>query len=458
MKDERLSAVDASFLDVEGQGPAIAVGGSIVLEGTAPSTDEIKDFLRSRRDRMQRLFQRLESSTVPVLRRAKWVDADVDLDYHVRSGWVAGDPHGLDGAVAKLMEQPMDRDRPLWTVTAFDDIGEPDAWALVWRIHHTVADGQGVSMLLGQTCDLSPDGPPTLTDAMVQLGRNRAAKDREAADEEERNALEGALRELTASVRRLADMARRLPDTARSYGELVPRTGSELAGEVSAGRSYATVEASLADAKRAGKSLGATVNDVILAAVADSFTALLRAAGVEVAGREIRALMPVTMRPPGNAESNNQVSILPVVLPLGVDDPAERLAAVNRSTQIGKGSLQPLLNDAMMGLVTRFVPNAVQEAATLVYPKVGQYFADTLVTNVPGPQVPLYFMGRAIRAQYPIVPIASPLRFIVAISSFNGKLDISVTSDDEHWADAIALAAGVRSSLARMAEQLPAQA
>src|SRR5690606_1649070 len=117
--------------------------------------------------------------------------------------------------------------------------------------------------------------------------------------------------------------------------------------------------------------------------------------------------------------SNNQVTILPVVLPLGVDDPVELLAQVHQATMIGKQSLSTEITDSLVSLVTRLVPNVVQEAAAEVSGPLMGYFGDTCITNVPGPPIPMYVLGRQIQAQYPVLPVAEPILFGVAITSLN---------------------------------------
>ncbi len=348
------------------------------------------------------------------------------------------------------MSEPLDHDRPLWQMHLFPTIGEPGHWGLVWIIHHTIADGQGVSVLVGYFLDLAPEGAPTMTEAALDFAHQKLDK-KEAEANDSSGLVDNVVGQLSSSFDQLKSTAMRTPATIKTFSDLRPKLPSQFTGVASDGRSNVCVSAPLSDAKRTGKAVGSTVNDVVMAAVASSFTELLRADGGEVEGRQIRCLMPVSMRDPRNEDINNQVVVAPVVLPLGIDDPVERLKVIHQATNQTKTSLQPLITDQVAGLASRWLPNALQAAGSAAFGAVADLFCDTLLTNVPGPQFPLYFMGRHIVASFAIMPVVTPLLFLVAITSYDGAMNISVTSDDEHWDDAIALAEGIRDSLNEMA-------
>ncbi|MEI6621269.1 MAG: wax ester/triacylglycerol synthase domain-containing protein [Actinomycetes bacterium] len=459
----RISAVDSGFLDAEtGDTPSVTIGACMIVDGQAPELSAIRELIRSRRTSVSRLFQRLERSSVAEVNRAKWVDDEPDLEYHVAAGEIGDDPRGLNGAVAKLMERQLDRDRPLWEATVFAALNEPDKWAIVWRLHHTIADGQGASMLIGNLCELSAEGGITLTDFMinearVQLDPLQSPQDpagpmADGMDEVTVGAaLKTALEGLNASAAKIRQAAALVPNTVRSLLDFAPHTPSELTGVPTHGRSWAALEGSLAAAKTVGHALDSTVNDVILAAVALGFRAVLQSRGTDTTGMFVRFLMPVSLRDPRDATSNNQVTILPVVLPLDADDPRALIEAVHASTSTGLHSLSPQISDGLVGLATRFVPNLLQEAVAGQAGHILGYFGDTCVTNVRGPQMPIYFMGQQISAQYPVLPIAAPLRLGVAISSLTGRLQITVTGDDQSWDEVELLAATIAESLEQMA-------
>lgn len=453
---ERINAIDSMFLDESSEdGPPLAIGTCLVLPGRAPHVSEVRELLASRKALMPRLFQRLKRSRVREIIRASWVDDDPDLRHHVTVSHIGDDPRGLAGAVAKVMERPMDRSRPLWDVTLFPALPGAPGWALVFRVHHTVADGEAAVLLLGQLCEMEPHGTITLTQAgmAVSSAHHRPAHPHQHAEAHRQmsaspgDALRSALGSLSASVDEIREIAGRIPDTARSLSNFLPRKATQLTGTPSDGRSWAVVESSLATVQAAGRQLGGTVNDVILAACAIGFTAVLRSRGSDPAGQEVRCFMPITLREPGDTTASNQVSILPVSLPLGVDDLREVLTRVHESTSIAKSSLGPSISGMLAGVVTAVVPNLVEELAGAQAPKVGGYFGDVCITNVIGPQFPVFFMGREIASMYPILPIGQPLLIGISIFSYNGNLEITVSGDDESWDDVELLARTITRSL-----------
>ncbi len=457
MSTDRLNVTDAAFLEMDDGGPAQTVGARIVIAGEPPTIEELREFVESRRDRTPRLYQRVQRSGLSVIKRGKWVDCDVDPTYHIREEEIGDDPRGFDGAVGRLISAPMDLDRPLWSMHLFRDIGQEGQFGIVWISHHSMADGQGTNILVGHFQDLSPDGPPTLTDAMLKAAHDRL--DTPAlADDGETKFVEKAVAELARSWDAVKDAAMRMPATVETFGELLPKKKTELTGRISEGRSNVAVTGSLADAKIAGRTVGATVNDVVMAAVAAGFTDLLKSKGSDVEGRSIRCLMPVTMRDPRNDTINNQVAIAPVVLPLGIDDPVERLKIIHDSTVAAKLSLLPMLTDQIAGIASRWLPNALQETISGIASgpgvHVSRLVADTVLTNVPGAQFPIYFMGRRMVSAHALMPLSDPVRFLVAILSYDGDMNISVTSDDAHWDDAYILAGGIRDALSGIAQAL----
>ncbi len=234
------------------------------------------------------------------------------------------------------------------------------------------------------------------------------------------------------------------PATVRGLLRLHPALPSDLTGAPAAGRDWRSLRLSLADVKQAGKAHGATVNDVLMSAVAGGFREVIVANGQDPSERTVRAVMPVSLRRPGDARSNNQVSMLPIELPVGEIDPVARLGAVVRQTMQGKKSLVPAIVGSMSEVVDKAFPAPLVEA---VAPKFGWAFgwlSDTLVTNVRGPSEPLYFLGNEVRYLSPIIPIGSTLRTVVGINSYNGTVNISVTGDSQHGRDDKVLLDGIR--------------
>ncbi len=213
------------------------------------------------------------------------------------------------------MEQSLPAGQPLWDMWVVD--GLEDSWALVWRVHHTIADGVGAMLLLGHGFDSEPGGGPTLADAIL----NQPVPPREPGCQQ------GSCPGCTASGPRSAPCGRRHPHAIPAAWALAPRPPSPLTGAVGPRRVWASVDVPLGEVKATGRALGATVNEVVLACVAGGFRDLLVHRGEPVDGRVVRNLVPVSMRPPGDGSAENRISGMLGHLPVGVVDPVDRLAA-----------------------------------------------------------------------------------------------------------------------------------
>jgi diacylglycerol O-acyltransferase len=449
---DRLHALDLAWLEMEGDGPPIAIGTVAVVDGPAPGDEAVRALLDQRLPRMARLHQRLVDEG-PV-RRPDWVQADaLDLDRHLyRVPAPAGGAHPLDVAVGAIMESPMPRDRPLWDAWVVTDL--PDGrWALVWRVHHTVVDGLGALSLLGHGFDLAPDGGPTLAEAILE-GHSRAARADPTTSSDDPPSAGPA----PSGVGRLLDGLREsLPHVAPALGSLVPHRPSALTGAVGEHRTWATVEVPLAEAKVARRAFGTTVNDVVLAGVAGGFRDLLAHRGQPVAGRTVRNLVPVSLRPAGDGRAGNHISALLGHLPVGLADPVDRLRAIAARVEHGKQSNEAAVGALLLSLVDRAVPAAVQDVAVATAGRaLPAWFFDTLTTNVPGPQYPVHLMGRRVRAMFPIIPVAGHTAITTGIFSYDGTLDVAVTGDADVAGDVRVLAEGIRRAIGELAERAAA--
>lgn len=437
---ERLGPVDAMFLELEKSGPPVAVGAVSEIPGKAPDIDAVRDFVAGRLDGMPRFRQRVEASRSKV-RAMKWVDVEPDLTHHVR---VMASDGSLDEAVSELMELPMDSDKPLWDLTVLTGYA-PDRWAFVIRLHHAIADGQGALILIGHLIDMTPDGGFTLADAVASMARG---DDEPTDDVPDRSGRVAAFADKTGRsvdmvFQLLGDFIATYPDTMRALGDMMPRRRSELTGQVSGSRTWVSGHYPLPDVKTARKGYkGATINDLVLAAVAIGFTTLLESRGEDPAGRTLRAVMPVSLR--RNMKANNQVGLLPAPLPLGDMPAAERIRQIRLATKRSKRSKLPLITDELAKATAKVTPAPIMDAVVGGSGGATAFVAETLVTNVPGPKMPLYFMGREVANQTPVIPIEGALRIIVGITSYADELNIGITGDGEHATDVDVLLRGIQ--------------
>ena len=456
---DRLHAIDLVWLEMQGDGPPIAIGTVAVAQGDAPSDDELLTMVADRLERMPRLHQDLTDLGVG-LRRPEWVEAEgVDLPAHLHRVDASADGAipGLDAAVSHIMEQHLPPDQPLWDMWVVE--GLADQWALVWRVHHTIADGVGALVLLGHGFDLEPGGGQTLADAILAVPAPRAAERVDAANSETptppRTSTGSVINHVGHDLgHALGALRGSVPHVIPAVSALIPRPPSQLAGPVGTSRVWVSVDIPLAEVKSTGRALGATVNDVVLACVTGGFRDLLVHRGEPVEGRHVRNLVPVSMRPPGDGSSQNRISGVLGHLPVGIVDPVDRLADVSAGVAHGREAGTPALASALLGLVDRTVPAAVQDVAVAAVGRSAPaWFLDTLTTNVPGPQFAVYLCGRRVLAMYPLIPVAGHTCITTGIFSYDGMLNIGVTGDADEAGDVEVLARGISRAATELAER-----
>ncbi len=446
---DRLSSMDSVFLDIEKSGPSVAVGSAMTIEGPAPSLAKLRGFFAERIKDMPRFRQKVVSSRTKV-RQAKWVDVTPDLTYHVTEVKLKlGE--GFDHVVSAQMERTMDRAQPLWDATLVSGYSKTE-WMLIVRLHHSIADGQGAVILLGELIDVTPDGSFTLAAGIKKM---MAPKTPETDDVETSSKLDEittkTLRSIEKSLEVLGQFIATSPDTIRSLASLAPKRPTDLTGPVSDHRKWVGGHFSLDDVKLARKSFkGVTINDMVLAAVAVGFSRLLESRGENPNGRTLRAVMPVSLR--RDFAVNNQVGMLPAPLPLGDMDPVKRMRIIKESTKHAKRSMLPVISDQIMRASQKVVPAPVQEFVINKSGAGSELFSETLVTNVPGPMIDLYFMGQKAKGNMPIIPIEGSMRIVVGVTSFKHDLNIGITGDGEHAKDVDVLLAGIQAGFAEICE------
>jgi len=454
---DRLNPLDAVFVDAEDADPhvSMAIASIAVFEGPAPSHEEFLAHLAGRLVRVPRYRQKLR--TVPFrLGRPVWVDdPDFDLRYHVRRTALPapGGDRELADLMARVMSQRLDRDHPLWEYWVAEGLADGH-WALISKVHHCFVDGVSGTDLYRVIFDLSPEGsPPAFDERTVQPEPSpvelavQAALDTVVLPAQEALELRGAVADPQAAIQQAGDMVRAL---AKLSPALRPATGSSLSGHIGRQRRYTWARASLDDVKTIKRALGGTVNDVVLAAISGGYRALLLARGEEPGPHMVRSLVPVSVRAPGEENLyDNRVSAILADLPVHIADPVERLTAVQAELQALKTSNEAMLGQALtsLGRYTLF-----PFASWWVRLGFGLPQRDivTVTTNVPGPQQPLYGMGRRIVEIIPYVPIATTLRTGVSIFTYCGHVTFGITGDFAANPDLDVLARGIEDGMAEL--------
>lgn len=456
---ERLSSLDAEFLHLEDDKSPMHIAAMCIFEGPVPSRQEIARLMEAKLARIPRYRQVLR---VPPLEigRPVWVD-DVNfrLAYHIRRMGLAS-PHddaALNAVMGRLMSQRLDRDRPLWELYVIEGL-EGGRWALVSKTHHAMVDGVSGSNLMVTLLDDDPGAPlpdpapwkprPPPSD-LALVWDAWAGYQRDLLDAQ-RTFWQGFKRpaERIQAARELRTGLTNLFRTLRTS------TRGPTQGTIGKHRAYAHTVVALADVQRIRKSLGGTVNDVVLAAVAGGYRALLAHRGLDPDAEVMRSLVPVSVRAPdAHGVPNNQVSFLLCDLSVNVRHPVERLGAIQAEMKRLKrshmadavawlNSLQDLSLPMIAGPVTRSIGRLMHRFPTSAYA--------TVTTNVPGPTRPLYMLGRKMLCWYPYVPITQGLRVGTAIMSYCGHLHFGLTADYDTVPDVDAIAHGIEESFSEL--------
>jgi len=455
---EPLSAQDQSFLVMETPSLHMHVASTQIFELGPLATEDggvdfarIKRFIASVLHRIPRYRQRLH--WVPVVGSPVWVDdAEFALDYHVRHTALPrpGSDAQLRQLSARVMAQPLDRTRPLWEIWVVEGLAE-GRFALVSKIHHCMIDGSSgvdISQILqsrtperriGTAPPFVPRPIPSPSELLFRSLRWRLGLPLRALRglREFRRETEDAWGELLLRLRVLARLF------TEQYGRA---SASPINGTVGPHRTFGWIDMDLGELRAARKALGCTLNDLVLAIATGAFRDYLRQRGARPEDLEFRIQAPVSVRSQEEkGRLGNRVSGWVVTLPLGLDDPRAQLAAIQETTRDLKESKQALGVEMMMAAMgempTSVLSLAMQAASGTI---------NSIVTNVPGPQFPLYLQGARMLAMYPQVPLLQSLGLGIALISYDGKVCWGFNADPKLVPDLDAFLAAIRASHARV--------
>jgi WS/DGAT/MGAT family acyltransferase len=455
---DRLSALDALFVDAEDRDPhtSMAIASIAVFEGPVPSHEDVLAFLAGRLPRVPRYRQKLRP--VPLrMGRPVWVDdPGFDLRYHVRRTALPapGGDKQLADLMARVMSQRLDRDHPLWEYWFAEGLAG-GRWAVISKVHHCMVDGISGTDLYRVIFDFSPEpSPPAADDRTVGAEPSgielaaQAAVDTVVFPVREALAIGGTVAaDPGGAVRQAAGTARAIAKLAPA---LWPAAGSSLSGHIGKQRRYIWARSSLDDVKAIKQELGGTVNDVVLAAISGGFRALLLARGEEPGPHMVRSLVPVSLRAPGEEGIyENRVSAVLADLPVHVADPVQRLAAVQAELQILKTTREAMVGEALTSL-GRYTPFPLTSWWVRLAFGLPQREIVTVTTNVPGPQQPLYGLGRRLLEIIPYVPIASTVRTGISIFTYCGNVTFGITGDFGANPDLDVIAHGIEHGMSEL--------
>jgi diacylglycerol O-acyltransferase / wax synthase len=464
---DRLTGLDSSFLHLERDAAHMHVAGCMVFGGKAPSYPELVDQIGLRLHLVPRYRQRL--AFVPFNQgRPVWVDdPHFSLTYHVRHTALPrpGAEADLKRLAGRIFSQALDRNRPLWELWLVEGLAG-GRFALLSKTHHALVDGVSGVDIATVLFDSSPDPMPVSQPDSEWIPRPLPSKAQLFADAlVERGTVPGEVaRGVRATLRGPRAVAKRVGGAVAGIGAMA-WTGLQAAPtspfnvRIGPHRRFTWVRGDLAEFKAIKNSLGGTVNDVVLAAVAGALGRYLRRNGHATGDLVLKAMVPVSVRADVERGAlGNKVAAMWAPLPVGMTDPVERLLTISHAMQGIKDSGQAVGAQVLTGLSGFAPPTIMAQAARL---QARQRLFNLVVTNVPGPQHPLYMLGRELEALYPMVPLAENTALGIAIMSYNGRLGFGLLSDFDAVRDLDDLGRELEraiADLARVAGALPRQA
>ncbi|MFP6639684.1 MAG: wax ester/triacylglycerol synthase family O-acyltransferase [Myxococcota bacterium] len=436
---DRLSAQDNGFLVVETDHvpmhvAAIGIYSIGDLAGIHGGIDvrRFKRALEAQLHRIPRYRQKLQ--WVPIEQRPVWVDDEhFNIDYHVRHAALPrpGGIEELKKLAARITTRKLDRTRPLWEMWLIEGLSD-DRFAMVSKIHHCMVDGQSgadvAQILMSPSPEQEPSDPrpfrprpsPSANELLWDAFQRRLGLPLRLAGElnDFRDRADDLASELGTRLRAFTDLA------ARS---LVPSSSTPLNGQLGPHRRVDWLTLPLADIKRLKNELGCTVNDVALATVSGAVRQYLIHRGVEPDGVDFRISAPVNVRKKEEeGKLGNRVSAWIVSLPLDESDPLKWIERVHEDTSRLKESRQALAIDMIMAAAEYMPPSWMGLAARAAASPINM-----IVTNVAGPQFPLYLLGARLEELHPLVPLMEGTGLGIALFSYDGKLHVGLNADYE---------------------------
>jgi diacylglycerol O-acyltransferase / wax synthase len=453
---DRLTSIDAAFLAQERSGSHMHIGSVMLFEGKAPDREEFLDHIASRLHLVPRYRQKLAFPRME-LGRPLWIDDPrFNIDYHVRVTALPepGSLEQLRLLAGRVFSQRLDRSKPLWEIWLVHGL-EGDRFALVNKTHHCLVDGiSGVD----------------ITTVLFDLDRTPRAVDGDADDwlpapepSDAAIAAQGVVDAVRTPFGIARDAVSAVANPGRALGQA--RDAVEAVGEVASGlvsgapktplnqpcgshRRVHWIHTELAELKAVKNALGGTVNDVFLNVVSGALRRWLHARGQRTEGLELRGAVPVSVRAEDDhGQLGNKITIMVGPLPVYAEDPVARQAIVTEAMRHLKESKQALGAELIAGLQDFAPPTVFAQASRLNF---SPRMYNLLVTNVPGPQFPLYLLGRELQELVPVAFLAAEQILAVAIMSYNGGVDIGLIGDYDAMPDLEKLGALFEESIAEL--------
>ncbi|WP_409332178.1 WS/DGAT/MGAT family O-acyltransferase [Trujillonella humicola] len=455
---ERLTTIDASFLYLEEPDAPMHVAGVLLLEPPAGGLDALAALVEARLPLVPRYRQRVLE--VPGrLADPVWADdPDFDAAYHVRRSALPRPGTGaqLVDLVSRLTSRPLDHRRPLWELYLVEGLGDGRV-AVITKTHPALVDGLGAVDIAQVLLDPSPDAPvpeaepwrPRPLPGGVELLRDALGEyvQRPSAAVE---TLGAAVTDVRATLARLGGAASGFVRAARSA--VFPAPHSPLNATHGRQRRVAFARADLEDLRAVRRAHGGTVNDVLLTVVTGALRDWLLSRGVAVvASTSVRALVPVSVQGDEQESPGNRVASYLVDLPVGEPNPRVRLARLSYAMRGVARSGRSVGADALIAL-TGFAPPTLHAMGARAARGLSRRMFNLVITNVPGPQVPLYAAGSRMLEVFPVVPLVRGQGLSIGMTSYDGRVYICLNADRETVGDVDLLADLVEQELGELVE------
>ena len=453
---DRLTAVDASFLAQEGSNSHMHIGGIILVEGSAPPFQDFIEHIQRRLHLVPRYRQKLayppRDSGRPL-----WIDdPNFNIAYHVRHTALPspGSEEQLLQLASRIASQQLDRSKPLWEMWVVEGL-EENRYALINKTHHSLVDGISGVDLVTVLFDLEPH-PDRAGVALEPWSPRPEPSPAELVAAGLRDAARGVVG-IASRALRYAQRPDKAAEEARGavegLGELVwaglnPAPATPLNVEIGPHRHLAVTSEQLDDFKTVKNAFGGTVNDVVLTCVSGALRKWLHSRGVRTEGLELRALVPVSIRTQEeHGALGNKLTVMRGPLPVYIKDPVARLRFVKQAMDGLKESKQAVGAEVLAGVQQMAPPTILAQASRLNF---STRLFNLIVTNVPGPQFPLYVLGQKMVGVYPIAFLPKDHAMAVAIMSYDGEVNFGLLADYDAVPDVEEVAQGISDSLAEL--------
>jgi diacylglycerol O-acyltransferase / wax synthase len=449
---DRLSSIDASFLTNESSASHMHVGGVLIFEGPPPAYDDFVEHLRARLSLVPRFRQKL--ATPPLQTgRPFWVDdPSFNLTYHLRHTALPapGGEDELRRLAGRVFSQQLDRSKPLWEVWLVQGL-ERNRFALLSKTHHALVDGVSGVDISTVLFDVKPVPEPAPDDEQWVPSPEPSSTQLAAKGLTSVAAVPLKLAERAANaIRHPEPTARRLADAVEALGEVAwsfadPAPDVPLNTEIGPHRRFVWTRSELQTFKQIKNALGGTVNDVVLTVVSGALRRWLQSRGVRTEGLELRALVPVSIRAQDeHGQLGNRIAAMRGPLPVYIEDPVKRLEVVRQAMEGLKQSKQALGAEVISRFNDFAPPTLLAQAARVNF---STRLFNLIVTNVPGPQIPLYMLGRELEVIYPVAFLPPNHALAIAIMSYNGSVNFGLLADYDTMEDADSIAEWIAEGL-----------